>query len=68
MLSGLQRAALKCIRELRVRRRESAALPLVCKICKDKTFTAAATLLYHYRSHAGEYRAHAGEYHSLAGE
>ena len=25
----------------------------MCKICKDKEFTATATLMYHYRSHAG---------------
>ncbi|XP_055957111.1 B-cell lymphoma 6 protein homolog isoform X2 [Patella vulgata] len=44
--------ALKCIRELKARKKDDR-VPLVCKICKDKTFTASATLMYHYRSHAG---------------
>lgn len=39
------------INELRCKKRDES---LVCKICKNKPFTAAATLLYHYRSHAGE--------------
>ncbi|XP_071079684.1 uncharacterized protein [Haliotis cracherodii] len=47
-----RRMALKCIRELKNRRKDDK-VPLICKICKDKTFTASATLMYHYRSHAG---------------
>ncbi|XP_074644542.1 uncharacterized protein LOC141901259 isoform X5 [Tubulanus polymorphus] len=47
-----KKLALKCIRELRFKRKDDKA-QLICKICKDKTFTAAATLMYHYRSHAG---------------
>jgi len=42
---------MKYIRELRGKRRDDE--PLVCKICRSKVFTATATLLYHYRSHAG---------------
>ena len=42
---------MKYIRELRGRKR--ADEPLICKICRNKAFTANATLLYHYRSHAG---------------
>ena len=48
-----QKLALKYIRELRYKSRPNEAVTLVCKICRDKTFTATATLLYHYRSHAG---------------
>ena len=48
---GLQKMALKCIRELRSKKKDG--VPLVCKICKSKMFTATATLMYHYRSHAG---------------
>ncbi|XP_052767098.1 uncharacterized protein LOC128207929 isoform X2 [Mya arenaria] len=44
--------AMKYIRELRGRKK-GENIALRCKICMDKTFTAAATLLYHYRSHAG---------------
>ncbi|XP_022237235.1 uncharacterized protein LOC106477908 isoform X1 [Limulus polyphemus] len=47
-----KKLALKCIRALRVKKKEERG-PLVCQICKDKTFTAQATLMYHYRSHAG---------------
>lgn len=47
----MQKLALKCIRELRCRKKEETSL--VCKICKNKAFTATATLMYHYRSHAG---------------
>jgi len=46
-----QRLAMKYIRELRTKKRED--VPLICKICRTKVFTATATLLYHYRSHAG---------------
>jgi len=42
---------MKYIRELRDKKRVDG--PLVCKICQNKAFTANATLLYHYRSHAG---------------
>ncbi|XP_064621560.1 uncharacterized protein LOC135484220 [Lineus longissimus] len=47
-----RKTALRCIRELRTKKKDDR-VPLICKICKDKTFTAAATLMYHYRSHAG---------------
>ena len=50
---GLQKMALKCIRELRSKKKDG--VPLVCKICKSKMFTATATLMYHYRSHAGNH-------------
>lgn len=48
--------ALRYLRELRNNRGKNSAddpANLQCKICKDKTFTATATLMYHYRSHAG---------------
>ncbi|KAL3872693.1 hypothetical protein ACJMK2_035902 [Sinanodonta woodiana] len=44
--------ALKYIRDLKNKKKDEK-FSLRCKICKDKTFTAAATLMYHYRSHAG---------------
>ncbi|KAM7299424.1 myoneurin [Ixodes scapularis] len=47
-----RRLALKHIRALRAKRKDERG-PLVCKICKTKVFTAQATLMYHYRSHAG---------------
>jgi len=47
----LQRMAMKYIRELRSKKRIDG--PLACRICRNKSFTATATLLYHYRSHAG---------------
>ncbi|XP_064487766.1 gastrula zinc finger protein xFG20-1-like isoform X2 [Ornithodoros turicata] len=47
-----RRLALKHIRALRSKRKDERG-PLVCKICKTKMFTAQATLMYHYRSHAG---------------
>ncbi|XP_025105656.1 zinc finger protein 37-like isoform X2 [Pomacea canaliculata] len=47
-----KRVALRCIRELKGRKKDDK-MTLVCKICKDKSFTAGATLMYHYRSHAG---------------
>lgn len=47
-----RKAALKHIKALRNKRRDERG-PLVCKICKTKVFTAQATLMYHYRSHAG---------------
>uniref|UniRef100_T1IPS7 C2H2-type domain-containing protein n=1 Tax=Strigamia maritima TaxID=126957 RepID=T1IPS7_STRMM len=47
-----RKLALKCIRMLRTRRKDER-ITLVCKICQDKIFTAQATLMYHYRSHAG---------------
>ncbi|XP_062568663.1 uncharacterized protein LOC134230821 [Saccostrea cucullata] len=47
-----RKAALKCIRELKGKKKDDKQ-PLYCRICKDKTFTASATLMYHYRSHAG---------------
>ena len=43
--------AMKYIRELRSNKRREESL--ICRICKTKTFTATATLMYHYRSHAG---------------
>ncbi|XP_064603080.1 zinc finger protein 37 homolog isoform X2 [Liolophura sinensis] len=48
-----RKCALRCIRELKGRKKDDSSSPLMCKICKDKTFTACATLMYHYRSHAG---------------
>ncbi|CAN7995476.1 unnamed protein product [Ixodes hexagonus] len=48
----MDRLALKHIRALRAKRKDERG-PLVCKICKTKVFTAQATLMYHYRSHAG---------------
>ncbi|XP_037272356.2 uncharacterized protein LOC119164299 isoform X1 [Rhipicephalus microplus] len=47
-----RKVALKHIKALRNKRRDERG-PLVCKICKTKVFTAQATLMYHYRSHAG---------------
>ncbi|GAB6023272.1 hypothetical protein CHUAL_008084 [Chamberlinius hualienensis] len=47
-----KRMAMKYIRLLRTKKKDER-IPLVCRICKDKTFTAQATLMYHYRSHAG---------------
>ncbi|XP_023218982.1 zinc finger protein 85-like isoform X2 [Centruroides sculpturatus] len=47
-----KKLALKCIRALRYKKKEDRG-PLQCRICKDKKFTAQATLMYHYRSHAG---------------
>ncbi|CAE1239216.1 unnamed protein product [Acanthosepion pharaonis] len=47
-----RKIALRCIRELKNRKKDDK-IPLVCQICCDKTFTASATLMYHYRSHAG---------------
>ncbi|XP_021353621.1 zinc finger protein Xfin-like [Mizuhopecten yessoensis] len=47
-----RKLALKCIRELKLKKKEDRS-PLHCRICKDKKFTASATLMYHYRSHAG---------------
>lgn len=50
-----QRLAVQYMRELKSRSRDSKdSVPFECKICKTKTFTAVATLMYHYRSHAGE--------------
>ena len=43
---------MKFIKELKGKKKNEN-IPLVCKICRDKTFTATATLMYHYRSHAG---------------
>ncbi|XP_069114977.1 uncharacterized protein [Argopecten irradians] len=48
-----RKLALKCIRELKLKKKEDRS-PLHCRICKDKKFTASATLMYHYRSHAGK--------------
>ncbi|KAK7103177.1 hypothetical protein V1264_018136 [Littorina saxatilis] len=48
-----KRSALKYIRELKQRKKDEK-IEYVCKICKEgKKFTAGATLIYHYRSHAG---------------
>lgn len=44
--------ALRCLEELK-NKKKNEKIPLVCQICPDKTFTASATLMYHYRSHAG---------------
>ncbi|KAL4238919.1 hypothetical protein ACF0H5_003626 [Mactra antiquata] len=44
--------ALRYIKELKGRSKNEN-IPLKCKICNDKFFTATATLMYHYRSHAG---------------
>ncbi|KAH3851297.1 hypothetical protein DPMN_093777 [Dreissena polymorpha] len=43
---------MKYIKELKGRKK-GENIALKCKICKEKTFTATATLIYHYRSHAG---------------
>lgn len=48
-----RRMALRCIRDLRLRKTQDCMLK--CKICENKTFTATATLMYHYRSHAGQF-------------
>lgn len=53
MLSLFQKLALKCIRALRTKKKHERG-PLTCQICKNKSFTAQATLMYHYRSHAGK--------------
>ena len=51
----LQRFAIRCMRELKLNRGLSQRNSSVaCKIC-SKEFTAAATLMYHYRSHASVY-------------
>ena len=51
----LQRFAIRCMRELKLNRGLSQRNSSVaCKIC-SKEFTAAATLMYHYRSHASMY-------------
>ncbi|KAG8189683.1 hypothetical protein JTE90_022497 [Oedothorax gibbosus] len=47
-----KKLAVKFIRALRTKKRDERG-PLVCQICKNKSFTAHATLMYHYRSHAG---------------
>ncbi|XP_029658043.1 uncharacterized protein LOC115232346 isoform X1 [Octopus sinensis] len=47
-----RKTALRCIRELKGRKKDDK-IALACQICLDKTFTASATLMYHYRSHAG---------------
>ncbi|XP_035225060.1 uncharacterized protein LOC118197632 [Stegodyphus dumicola] len=47
-----KKLALKFIRALRTKKKDERG-PLVCQICKNKSFTAQATLMYHYRSHAG---------------
>ncbi|XP_013379037.1 uncharacterized protein LOC106163026 [Lingula anatina] len=47
-----RKMALKYIRELKNKKGTEKGI-LVCRLCKDKTFTATATLMYHYRSHAG---------------
>ncbi|XP_054708506.1 zinc finger protein 43-like [Uloborus diversus] len=47
-----KKLALKYIRGLRTKKKEERG-PLTCQICKNKSFTAQATLMYHYRSHAG---------------
>lgn len=45
----IRRMALRCMRDLRNKKDTD----FVCRICKpEKRFTASATLLYHYRSHA----------------
>ena len=50
----LQKLAMKCIRELKQRKKDEK-IEFICKICKEgKKFTAGATLIYHYRSHAGK--------------
>ncbi|GAB1606618.1 zinc finger protein 37 homolog [Argonauta hians] len=46
-----RKTALHCIRELKARKKDEK-ISLTCQIC-FKTFTASATLMYHYRSHAG---------------
>ncbi|XP_014770030.1 uncharacterized protein LOC106869040 [Octopus bimaculoides] len=47
-----RKTALHCIRELKARKKDEK-ISLTCQICLNKTFTASATLMYHYRSHAG---------------
>ncbi|GAB1598606.1 uncharacterized protein LOC115232346 [Argonauta hians] len=47
-----RKTALRCIRELKGHKKDDKT-SLACQICSDKTFTAAATLMHHYRSHAG---------------
>lgn len=48
-----RKLALKYIRMLRLKKKDEH-VPLVCRICEgQKCFTAQATLMYHYRSHAG---------------
>ena len=55
VLIYLQRFAIRCMRELKLNRGLSQRNSSVaCKIC-SKEFTAAATLMYHYRSHASMY-------------
>ncbi|KAK3092888.1 hypothetical protein FSP39_008434 [Pinctada imbricata] len=46
-----RKTALRLIRELKGKK--DFKKPLYCKLCRGKTFTATATLIYHYRSHAG---------------
>ncbi|XP_054717330.1 zinc finger protein 732-like [Uloborus diversus] len=45
--------ALKYIAKLYAKKKKQSNGSLICQICKDKYFTAQATLIHHYRSHAG---------------
>lgn len=45
--------ALMYIAKLHSKGKKKIADSLICQICRDKTFTAQATLIHHYRSHAG---------------
>lgn len=45
--------ALKYIAKLHSKGKKKISDSLICKICPDKHFTAQATLIHHYRSHAG---------------
>ncbi|XP_035205401.1 zinc finger protein 69 homolog [Stegodyphus dumicola] len=45
--------ALKFIAKLHSKKKKQIHDSLICQICKDKHFTAQATLIHHYRSHAG---------------
>nr|XP_015910348.2 uncharacterized protein LOC107441553 [Parasteatoda tepidariorum] len=45
--------ALRCISKLKAKKKKQYQGPLECQICKHKKFTALATLIHHYRSHAG---------------
>ena len=45
--------ALKYIAKLHSKGKKKISDSLICQICPDKHFTAQATLIHHYRSHAG---------------
>lgn len=53
VLKDEKELALKFIAKLHTKGKKKVSDSLVCQICPDKSFTAQATLIHHYRSHAG---------------